>query len=447
MRNHRQDFVLGSVALLFLTLFVASILFIQPLITRPTRTFMVQFRHDDGVAPIKVGSPVLLSGAIEVGTVKSVRLLPPDPKVPGSALLILVEARIDENLQLYRDCRITTDQPPVGGAGVLVILSVGTAARGMVGQEPVNGLAPQSFASVVGALSRRLLDEGGFFDKLERQIDDQAEGSLVRKLGQSLTDINAMTNDLRAQLSVGDRHTLMSKVHRVADNLQDTTAALREQAQIANHAGALAKILTALDSVNETLNEATQLLRENRPKISATLTNVEQASQTLSGEIMPAVRDELRRDDPTTLLGRIHETFSQLDRSVSNVVEITDTGKRIMTSNRPTIDRTLENVKAASDQLRLGVQELLLSPWRLLQQPPADELARVDAFEAARRFAEAARALDDAAARLEAVASSTPPGTQDPAAIAELEAVQKALQGAFERFRTAEDFLWEKMKK
>ena len=131
---------------------------------------------------------------------------------------------------------------------------------------------------------------------------------------------------------------------------------------------------------------------------------------SLAQELLPAVKREFARDDNAALLGKLHASMDRLNESLANVVTISDQARRMVLLNRPSVDRTIENLKDASEQLRIGVQELLLAPWRLFQQPSAGERDRIDAFTAARRFAEAAAFLNDAALRLEAVVGGAAAG-------------------------------------
>ena len=310
----------------------------------------------------------------------------------------------------------------------------------------VRGLPPQSFAAAIGTLSRRLLSEGGLVDKLDRMVDDRAEGSLAYKLQASFSDINAITGTLRDQLSPAEQYSLMNKVHRIADGVALLSAELARQTRADEGGSAVAKAHLALDQLAEGLAEVTGLLQESRPLVRDTLGHVAGVAQRLDEQIAPAVAAELNRDDPGGLLGKLHVSMDRVALSMSNVVEMTDTGRRILVLNRPALDRTIGNLKDASDQLRVGVQELLLSPWRLLGAPPASERAKLEAFDAARRFAEAATYLDDAVARLEARAAAAPAGAARIEADEDVRAVQESLQAAFERFRTAEEFFWQKLK-
>lgn len=438
---------MGVVVLAFLGLFVGTVLFVYPSLGVDTRQVTVRFRHDEGVAPLKPGSPVMLSGALQVGKVTDVRKQRETIETVAGLqeqLLIVVEAEIEADLTLYSDCRITTDQPPVGGGGVLVILNVGTPTAPVV-VGPLEGLPPQSLAAAIGTLSRRLFGPNGLIDKLEQMIDVNVEGSLAAKISRSLDDVNAMTRELHVQLNPREQMALMSKVHAVFDNLNDTTAALRTQFAVEDETALLTRVHLVLNRLENGLAEANAMLRENRPAIRRTMTSVENITRQMDEELLAAFKAELDRDDPTSLVGKIHLGMDRLNLSLANVVTMTDSGRKLVVLNRPALQRTVDNIKDISDQMRVGVQEILLAPWRLFK-PPAGEIKKLELFEAARRFAEAATMLDDAAARLEAVVAAAPAdgrmlGSQD-----DIRTIQDSLRSAFERFQTAEDYLWEQMK-
>ena len=447
MKTRRQDLVLGIVVLTFLGLFVATILFVYPSLGGQMKLIEVRFRHDLGVAPLKPGSQVMLSGALQVGKVVAVRKEYHELETPAGRkkhLLIVVVAEIVSDLDLYTDCQITTDQPPVGGGGMLVILDVGSSGQLVAG--PLEGLPPQSLAAVISNLQRRLLGPRGMVDKIEQMLDDQTEGSLAYKISRSLGDINVMTDGLRMQLNPAEQATLMSKIHLILDDLNQTTSVLRTQLAREDDTTALAKIHLVLERLEQGLTQASEMLQENRPALHSTLTSVDSMTRKLDHELLDAFKAELNRDDPTSLVGKIHTSIDQLNTSLENLAVVTDTGRKLVVLNRPALQRTIDNIKVMSDQMRIGVQEVVLAPWRLFDKSWTGEIQKYGAFEAARRFAEAAAMLDDAAARLEAIHALTEEQGQNEQSAREIREIQDGLQAAFERFKTAEDYLWQQMK-
>ena len=447
MKSRRQDLVLGIVVLAFLALFVGTILFVYPSLGGEMRNIQVRFKHDEGVAPLKPGSAVMLSGALQVGKVLGVGKEYVEVDTPSGRrqeLLIVVEAEIAADLQLNRDCEITTDQPPVGGGGVLVILNVGRSSEPAAG--PIDGMPPQSLAAAIGTLNRQLLGPEGLIPKIDRMLDNEQEGSLTYKISQSLSDVNVMTASLRTQLDVHEQAALMGKLHGIVDNLNQTTAALRNQMQADDQAAALAKVHVILGRLEQGLGDAAEMLRENRPLVHDTMVSVESMSRKMDEEMIDRLKAEFDRNDPTSLIGKIHISLDQINQSLENVVVMTGEGRKLVALNRPALERTIENMKAVSDQLRVGLQEILLAPWRLFNKPFTGEVEKVGAFEAARRFAEAATMLDDTTRRLQAMQNLASEDGADESTAEEIKRIQDSLRATFERFENAEQYLWDQMK-
>ena len=328
-----------------------------------------------------------------------------------------------------------------------MILNVGTPpdpAPPVIGRPAAaefRGGHRHAVAAAVGAPCWARVDA----QRLEHMLDADVEGSLVAKISQSLDDVNAMTSELRLQLNPREQMTLMSKVQRILENLNATTAALRTQASVEDETTMLAKVHDVLDKLESGLGEVNAMLTENRPVIHSTLTRVDSMTQQIDEDVLASVRREFNREDPASLIGKIHAGMDTLNVALEDIQTITDTGRTLVVLNRPALQRTIDNLKDVSDQLKIGVQEIVLAPWRLFK-PPAGEIKKLDVFEAARRFAEAATMLDDAAAKLEAIQAATPPTAPATGSAGEIRAIQESLRAAFERFESAEQYLWDQMK-
>ena len=134
-----------------------------------------------------------------------------------------------------------------------------------------------------------------------------------------------------------------------------------------------------------------------------------------------------------------------MQASLENVQTITAEGRRLVVLSRPQLERTVENLKQASQRLRTGIDELMLTPWRIF--PPLDGVTRqIEVLEAARRFAEAASYLDDTTRRIDALLQASPDRTRLLADPQELQALRSALKAAFERFESAESYFWKQIR-
>jgi len=447
MKTRQQDFALGLTAIVFLVLFVATIVFLASAYRGATQTIVVHFRQEAGLAPIKPGSPVLLSGAIDVGQVTKVEpreITVESPRGPQRRAVIVVEAEIDRAIRLYGNCEITTDMPLVGGSGTLVIANIGTPDVPLT-DRPIEGLPPQGLAAF-SAVSRRLTAEGGLVDRLDRMLDPEADGSLLNKVMQSLADVNAVTGELRTQLSVAEQRTLLGKIHRILDDLSATSTALREQMRADNAAGVLAKVNAGLDVLHHDLSELRTLLAENRPVLHSTLTRIEHTARVVDDELIAGLRAEFDPRSSTSLLGKLHVAMDRVNASLADIQAMSDAGQRVLVLNRPQIEAILGNLKEMSAELTQASKELRLNPSKLIWGPPEPQKGKLDIFMAARDFAQAATLLDDAAARLQAILQVRPAGTPLADTDQEVHEIYESLRGAFERFQRAEAFFWDQMK-
>lgn len=447
--KRKQDFALGLTAIMFAALFVATFFFLYPVFQGGGRVVTIHFAHEDGLAPIKKGSQVRLAGALDVGRVTSLEVA----EIPSESAedtkkqtFFVVRAEIRDDVPLYGDCQISSNQPAVGGGGFLTIIHVGHPDKPL--KEPIKGLPPRSLQAQFEQLSDSLLAEDGFVSRLNEMTDPDKETSVLYKVHASLDDINAMTAELSAELSRSQRNSLLNRIHTIVSNFQDTTAALRSEFSREDVDDTLlVKVHGALDRVADGLNEATALLQDARPRIRKTLATVEQAVTAIEGELIADARREFDRNNPDSLVGKIHLAMDHLNASLENVETITSEGERAVAISRPALERTLENFTEMSDQLRLASQEVQLNPSKLIWGPRKHREEQMLVFQAARLFAEAAGELDQAAGRLESILKTLPPdGKLDSAENEELVRIRDAVQAAFERFEQAEKALWEQIK-
>lgn len=427
-----------------LGLFLATVLFIYPIRRTPTQRITVEFAHDAGLAPVKEGSPVLLGGAVQVGSVSDIErtYVSREPGAPRE-LMIRVVADIDRDLELYANCQITTDQPAVGGAGFMVILDIGSPDQPRDTSATIAGLPPQSLAATISNLSRRLLAPDGVIDQIERLVNPEAEGSLMYGVMRSVRDLNTITASLSHQLSPHEQQTLLAKLNLILDDVREATRALSVEA--AGPEGLMARVRQSLGTLQTALGETALLVSENRPVITRTLQSVDQVAARLDRELLAAIGAELDRNNPGSLMGKLHKGMTSLNEALDDVAEITSTGHALVSGNRVQLDRTLANVREMSEQLRLASEEIRLAPWKLLYRPSPEETREMTVFEAARSFAQAASALDSVSSRLEALLAAHPDGELSPAANAELREIRASLQSAFERYQRAEHFLFERL--
>ena len=447
MPSRNQDFTLGLTVITLAALFLASFFFLMrsPIFGPDKQTLEIHFSLDDGLTPLTQSSPVLLRDAIKVGEVTQVEVIGGDADHPNQPVIV-VTAEIDAEIKLFNDCRITTNQPVIGGGGFVSILDVGNPQAGVADLNYLRGERPQSLQAAIGDLSDWLLAPDGFLNRLDRTLSPEVEDSLMQKVMLSLDDINAMTESLRMQLTIADQNSLMRDVVSIASNINELTAALREQVRADNDAAVLTKVHVALTSLNETLIDVREMVADARPKVDATLSSVASATNKIDTALLEQLRSELNRDDPESLIGRIHGALKRADASLENIVTITEAAEKLVILNRPELNRTIAAIAEAADELNSGINELRTQPWRILYPPEEGEQAKVVAFNAARLFATAARDLDSVTQRLEVLREADQSSKDAVLSPKELEALRSEVKRSFEKFNEAEAYLWEQVK-
>jgi ABC-type transporter Mla subunit MlaD len=262
----------------------------------------------------------------------------------------------------------------------------------------------------------------------------------------SVADINAMTGELRTQLSVEEQRTLLSKLHLMLDDLNATTTSVREQLQAGNGAGLIAKLHAALDVVHQDLTELLGTLTENRPLVNSALASIEHTTRVLDEQMLARLQAELNRDNPDSLLSKLHAGMDHLNAAVADLEVVSETGKRMLVLSRPQVERIIANVEDMSAVLTQTSKDIQLNPARLIWGPARPTESKIAVLTAARDFAQAATYLNDTAARLQAILAAGPEGRQVSESDAEVREIYESLRSAFERWQRAETFFWDQMK-
>jgi hypothetical protein len=447
MKPRKQDFLLGLAVIIFLALFILTVLFLARPSLGPTRVIAVVFPQDEPIAPVAQGSEVLLSGAVKVGEVTAVRFTEMSVESPRGShpnLVIEVDAKIEKALPLYGDCKITTDMPLIGGTGTLVILDVGTPGVPLP-PGPIHGLPAEGVAAFT-QIARRLTEPGGIIDRVDRMLDPDLEGSLMNRVMVTLTDVNAISAELRLQLSVAEKGTILGKLQLALDNLQATSAMLSEQMQVSTPGSLMAKISAVLDIVQTDVQAVREIVQDAQPLVRDTLTNLQHTTRVIDQDLVEQLRTEFNPGNPESLLATARTAIQGVNLIVGDFRVVSATVKDMAVLDTQKVNTILDNLQEMSAQLSATSRELRLNPARLIWGPSRGEQKRVAAFQAAHDFAQAAQSLDQAAADLRAVLQATPPGELAPDAQRRIQGMYQSLQSAFDRFDQAQRYFWEQMK-
>ena len=215
------------------------------------------------------------------------------------------------------------------------------------------------------------------------------------------------------------------------------------------------KANAALDSTTATMRNVDSVIGENRQDLRQALANVDDAAARLPGlldEIEAAVEgiDDtvgFVRDTLDGTADKLDETLASADRAVDTVAGAADnvgsaarSAESVIAGNRGKIAQIIDRSREAATTLELATSEIRRSPWRLLYKPGDGQRRSLDLYDAARRFAEGANALQDAAVALQ-------DATNDPAADqAEVREIVDRLEKRFATFDQVQTELYRQLR-
>lgn len=440
MNARRNALKVGVVTVIVAAAFFTILLWISQSSGGPHKTIRIQFESSPSMPSLSAGSPVLVGGQ-RVGRIAQVDLEPylhKDPKT-GTQIQryhVWVVAEIWDKIVLREDCKAIAEGPPLGGEGILK-LAVGWSPQEFTG-EYIVGSEPAGFAAILSTLQGEFdgSNPESLLGQIKAQLNPEESKSLLAKLLKSADDVNAMTAALGKELSAQDKATLLAKIHGIIDNMNGMTGSLRAEMEAGNRDALIGKVHIAMDSVTSGLSTVTRILTSNEASINQSLKNIE----TTTGNI--AVETDASR--PGSLLAQFKKAGDELTRALEDIHTVTSTTREVVILNRENIDKMLMNFKESSDHLKNGLKYVLRHPWRIFNEPALKDIKQQAIFDAARSFAEAATRVDDAASQLRALAELH--GGKIPSNSPELARIEADLAQTREKYKKAEDQLWERLK-
>jgi hypothetical protein len=447
MAKKRDEFTLGLWVIAVVVLLVAVVIFIGgrrwgQTYRRYTVRFPVTYALPD---EIKAGAHIYCGGAL-VGRVYRAALQQVNEKGDRpAALWAYFEVGISEVVELRSDCSIVARGPLLGGGGKLIIKDPGRTGRVIQEGGLISGASAGSFNEALDFINAELDPDNpiGLLAMVKTQLDAGDADSILAKVHASLDDLNAITRNVSRQVNPAQREVLISKLHTVLDNINATTSELRAQVQPGTEGTLLAKVHTALDRVNTGLQEAKDMLAEDRVPIRETLQTLQRTADLVEHRIAGPVAAELDLANTRSLLNRVHASLEKIDESLVDLRTISDRSKTLVVLNEDRINRLMMNLGETAAHLKSASKDLRRNPWRLLYRPSLEETRQLNVFDAAREFAEAAARLDDSATQLAALAKSHGGGV--PADSPQLAEIRKRLEQTFEDYVRAEQALWKQL--
>lgn len=350
------------------------------------REIDVLFRDGQGLRP---GSAVRIAG-IDAGRVTEIDLVPQEGN-----LMARVRISLPSKLakMLKQDVKVTI-QPGLTGQSRVNIVSSGRSDVGLVPGQSVMGV------------------ESTFFDPILEQV---GLGPVERKhLSHTIAEIRSTVDATSPRIReiLGSLQETVGGLRESADNIRPSVEAAATQiGDITKRFNASApKIETTLARLDTVTGHVEGLLVENRTNIKETMASVRDLTATLQAAA------QVNRPRVEQLIVNLDGTRARADRLLYQADMIAGQGVQIVTKNRADLERTISNVRDATDWADKLVQKIFANPFVLspLYKPTAEDLRVQTVYDTAQVFTKGAQELNDMVKTLDALqAKAVTPAQQE----------------------------------
>ncbi len=366
----------------------------------PRATVTVVFKDGQGIRP---GCPVRVAG-LDSGNVVDVDLV----EVEGT-LRARVRLSLPASLarKLRQDAKVTI-QPALTGMSHVNIASTGRSAEPLAQGQSIAGVESSFFDPIIEQLGLGAV-ERNHLSHMIAQIREVIDSASPR-LRQSLAAIEQTTANLQ-EISVSVRPAVESTVKH-AEQLARSIAANTP------------RIEQTVAHVEKITSHAEGILNENRESVRLTLASTRDLTSTLS-EIAAKDRIKIER-----MLDGLEETRHRADRFLYQADQIADQLSMIVARSGAEVERSVSNVRDATDWANKLVQKIYTNPFVLspLYKPRHEDIRVQVAYDTALTFTKGAQELRDTLKTLEAL-RSRPASPEQQREIAQLQQNVQMLTG------------------
>ncbi len=359
---------------------------------RSQRSYTVLFDIEGGVKNLQPGGDVRLGG-VTVGNVEAVRLVQISPadaarlagrtgngdfKPVAPAYAVEVAFSLDERYVLHRDALLSISAPLVGSEVWIDVTSLG-------GLEPIltedSPLLVRTGAGIVGQLlgpdaGRTIEDILADVREMTLTINGRGDAEGFR-LGEALDGVKRMIDE--GQLAAASVREIAAEVR--TEHLPQWTPRIDSILDRVDRAALRGE--EAVGEVRELVARVDGAVERNESRIDAILTDAEAIAESMRTTTLPGLDARLAEAGPV-----LQSTGRSLDAA-----------ERMLSAAESDMLVTMTNIRLASQQASLLVEELRRSPWKALYRPQPGELDNELLYETARGLALAADRLESATAR------------------------------------------------
>ena len=342
------------------------------------RQIDVDFKNGQGIRP---GSQVRIAG-VESGRVVGVTLA----EVEGS-LRARVRLAVPSDLadRLKEDARIAIESSLTGQTRVN-ILSIGRSPMALQPGKVLLGIETSMFDPILEQVGLGPVERSNIshmIGEVRQTLDDTTPR--VRKIVEAIDQTAAGIKDTS--------DSVRPVVASVVGNVDEATKRLAQAAP---------KVEAVMTQVVALTSQLDKILAENRPNINDTIASVKDLAATLRQVV---ARDQ---EKVSGLLDHVNGTMNRADLALYNAKQFGDVGLTMLTRNKVDIERTVANVKDATEWGSKLVQKIYANPFVIspLYKPTPEDIRMQSVYDSAQVFAGAAEKLDDAVKKLEVLRSS-----------------------------------------
>jgi phospholipid/cholesterol/gamma-HCH transport system substrate-binding protein len=378
-RSSMRDVLIGLVVIAALAglLGLMGVASDGPGFLAPQKTVDVVFRDAQG---IRVGSPVRVAG-LDAGNVIDVGVV----EVEG-ILRARVRISLPANLvkKLRQDVRVSIT-PGLTGMSHVNVVATGKSTVALVAGQTIQGMESSFFDPIIEQVGLGPVERG----HLSHTIAEvrQTVDSIGPRLRQMLTSFQEASGNLK-DMSESIRPAIESTVGHVED--------------LSRRIGASSpKIESAIDRLEKITRQGELILAENRDNVHASLASVRDLTASVNDVV---AKDRVKVEK---LLDGLDMTRARADRVLYQADVIAGQGVQILTRSRSEIERSVTNVRDATDWGKKLVQKIYTNPFVLSPfYKPTSEDIRVQAiFDTAQIFSNGAQELHDSVKTLDAMRS------------------------------------------
>lgn len=341
----------------------------------PQKTIDVVFRDGQG---IRIGSPVRVAG-LDAGNVVDLDLVEVEATLRARVRISLPASLVKK---LRQDVKVSIT-PGLTGMSHVNVVAMGKSAVALVPGQSIQGV------------------ESSFFDPIIEQV---GLGPVERShLSHTIAEVRQTVDTVGPRL-----RQMLTAFQETSGNLKDMSDAIRPAVESTiGHVEDLSRRISAstpkIESTLARLEMISHLgelmLKENRENVRSSLSSVRDLTGSLNDVV---AKDRIKVEK---LLDGMDMLRARGDRVLYQADVIAGQGIQILSRSRAEIERSVTNVRDATDWGNKLVQKIYTNPFVLSPfYKPSNEDLRVQAvYDTAQVFSKGAQELHDAIKTLEMV--------------------------------------------